>query len=270
MKLFFFAAALTATTLPAIAAQAYLAPDSNVIRPINTAIMARNCPNALSMMKAGVKAKQPDALLLGGTMFENGTCMKADWDKAQTLYLMADKAGNFSGVPRLMAGFARSGRENGLALWWAAKRGYSLGKACDSGVDPDDTDAFNAKLEGMAPEVFRACVYSAGVFGETIAQGHFPQESVNHGISGSVRMTFKPALGVIEWEQHELNVDERQSYGVRDLALAELEDPRAIKKSLVTYLKAKGLYALSRYQKPDSGFDPDTVLRHEFVFTLHD
>ena len=267
MKPAFLAAALAGIGLSAHAAS-YKSPDYQVTAPINTAIMAGNCKNALGMMKAGVREKHPDALLLGGTMFENGTCMKADPDRAVTLYQLAEQAGNFSAIPRLMAFYAHPGRDNGLALWYAAKRGYKLGKSCETGVSPDDTEAFNSKLERMRPEVYRACVYTAGVLGEVIAQGYFPHEAARHGLSGRVNMAFRPAVGLIEWETKELILDDSQPRGVRDLALVELENPRAIKASLVNYLKSKGQYALSRYQKPEQGFDPDTVIPFQFVFTL--
>ena len=121
MKPTITACLFAAACLPAAAAPKYLLPDYAEVRLINMALLAGNCEAALSLMKAGVKKRQPDVLLVGGTMFENGTCMKPDWDKAVNLYQLADQAGNRSAIPRLMAGFAHPGRDNGLALWWAAQ-----------------------------------------------------------------------------------------------------------------------------------------------------
>src|SRR5690606_9719045 len=79
-----------------------VAPPGPEVHAINTALAAGNCANALTWMKAGVKTRHPQVLLLAGTMFENGFCVKPDWDKAVTMYQLAGQAGNTLAIPRLM------------------------------------------------------------------------------------------------------------------------------------------------------------------------
>jgi hypothetical protein len=54
-------------------------------------------------------------------MHDDGTCVKADWEKAVNLYMLALQAGSQTAAPRLVAGYARPSRDNGMALWWVAK-----------------------------------------------------------------------------------------------------------------------------------------------------
>jgi hypothetical protein len=248
-----------------------IAPAENPTLRIKRLTAAGSCAEAAAALKEGVKAKHPDVLLLAGTMYEDGACLAPNWERAVNLYMLADQAGNRGARLRLVAGYARAGRDNGLALWWMAKARDMQGfpAACLPRSDPDNNpNGFNDELERMAPAVFRSCVYAAGVVAEVSSQVDFPMQAAYSGVSGAVTMEFTPALGAINWVQNELTVTERQPGGIRDLAKAELDNPRAAKTSLLRYLGAKGEFALSRYQRPEGGLAADVVLKRRFVFTL--
>ena len=68
------------------ASNAWAAPKIKVPDPRETRGLRAG---AVQAVKAGIKARQPDVLLMAGTMMEEGICMKADWEKAITLYEMA-------------------------------------------------------------------------------------------------------------------------------------------------------------------------------------
>ena len=103
------------------AAPTYVKPDESATAHVRSLIAAGSCDEAVAALKVGVKAKQPDALLLAGGMYDEGLCFAPDWIKALRLYTLADEFGNKSAIPRLITGYAKAGRDNGLALWWLAK-----------------------------------------------------------------------------------------------------------------------------------------------------
>jgi hypothetical protein len=246
----------------------YVAPNQEAVREIRGWLEAGNCKSAVEGLRPGLKAKQPDVLLLAGVMYEEGLCLTANWDKAAGLYMLADEAGNRSAIPRLMAGYAKPGRDNASALWWAAKwKEGDFPRACKPTSDPDaNQQGFNDELAQMPAHRFQGCVYLAGVAGEMSAQLQVPPTALLNGVGGTLDMEFNPARGSITWRQKAL--EQQPPSGVRDMNKVELEDPRAIRNSLLAYLKAKGEFALGRYKRPEPGLDPDYVYRIRFVFTI--
>lgn len=255
------------------AAPKYVAPDFKATRGITALIESGQCKSAVEALKPSVKSKHPDVLLLAGTMYEEGLCVQRNWEKAASFYLLANEAGNGAAIPRLIAGYAIAGRDNGLALWWAAKAWgtRSFPGQCLPASDPDaNPDGFNNELERMPPALFQGCVYLAGVVGEMYAQMQFPPLALHNGVTGSVTMEFRPGAGTITWRQGELNVNPNQGARVRNMAQADLDNPRTIKTSLLDYMKGRGEFALSRYRKPERGLDPEFVFPTTFHFEIGD
>ncbi|QJE01990.1 hypothetical protein HH212_19840 [Massilia forsythiae] len=188
------------------------------------------------------------------------------------LYMMAYDAREPNAVHRLMAGYADRGSDAGMAFWWAAKNPVRdrFPAQCIPKANPEaDPDGFNGELERMPPAVFAACSYLFAVVGTVSVQSEYPPLALYHGVSGSVAMEFDPASGRIAWRQQDVNMAERPTRMVRDLAREELDDPRKIRDSLVSYMKARGDAALARHRKPLPALDPDYVYRTTFVFDLH-
>ena len=230
------------------------------------------CTSAVDAIKSGLAAKKSYIMLLAGNMYEEGLCVKQDWDKAAGLYMRAEEAGQRFAIQRLAAGYARPGRDNGMAIWWAAKAGgrQAYPSRCIPAADPvNDPDGFNAALEKMAPETFQSCVYLIGVVNEVLSQVRYPRVALRNSVTGSFKMEFVPATGTITWTVDDLEVDENSPNAFfRDLAVEELENPRAIKNSLITYLKGKSNFALARYPRPAGDFAPDYTYQFKYVFTI--
>ncbi|USX28557.1 hypothetical protein NHH73_09850 [Oxalobacteraceae bacterium OTU3CINTB1] len=246
----------------ASAAPQYVKSDDDATARIRSLIVAGRCQEAVDALKVGVKAKQRDVLLLAGTMYDEGVCLASNWDKAARLYVLADEAGNGSGIPRLITGYAKAGRDNGMALWWLAKsnaRTY-FPQQCVPRSDPDaDPDGFNGELESMPTSLFQGCVYLAGVGTEVFTQAQYPPAALRHGLWGTYVMKFSANDATIAWRQDGVTQDTTQRRGGPDL-----ED----KDYLLTYLKAKGAFALSQYKRPDGPLDPRLLVERSFVFDL--
>lgn len=248
-------------------ARTYLEPDERALLHIKLALGAGDCKAAVDNLKPGLKAKQPDVLLMAGLMYEEGYCLAPNWDKAAGLYMRADEAGNRSAIPRLIAGYAKPGRDNAMALAWAARAPHgTYAKACIPDANPDtDPERFNDELERMPARHFQGCVYLVGVVADVMAESSYPPLALVNHVSGKFFMEFNPARGTITWRVEEL--EQGQAFGVRDLQKAELDDPRTIRNSLMNYLKQKGERALSRYLRPESDFPPDWTVAASFIFT---
>jgi hypothetical protein len=242
-------------------------PDPRETRGLRAYLDSNDCPGALQVVKAGIKARQPDVLLMAGTMMEEGICMKADWEKAVTIYEMAYQEGSPTAWSSMIAALALPGRDNGRALWYAAQGGLPKGmpSGCIPTADPiKELDAFNTQLEHMAPGLFKACVYMVGVTNEVFGHVQFPPIALHYGVQGNLTMKFTPASGTIAWT-FEQTADSTAKY--RAMARDQFDDERKIDKILLTYVTAKGKYALGRYARPD-GIDPGIVLSSMFAFTI--
>lgn len=239
-------------------------PDPRETRLLWTHVENKNCAAAVQEIKRGVKARQPDVLLMAGMMMEEGICMKADWERAVALYDLAYEAGSPTGRSAMVAALAVAGRDNARALWYAAQRPTGLPSYCYPKADPlKDPDAFDAQLERMAPDVFKACVYMAGVMHEVVGHAQFPPEALWHQVQGDLTMKFVPSSGTISWTLKR-TADGMASYRG---AAAQFDDEKKIEKGLLDYVTAKGNFALARYTRPE-GIDPGLVLPCVFIFSI--
>jgi hypothetical protein len=249
-------------TAAASAAPQYVKSDQAATARIRSLIVDGRCQEAVEALKVGVKAKQRDVLLLAGSMYEEGLCMASNWDKAARLYALADEAGNGAGIPRLIAGYAKAGRDNGLALWWLAKSSSrkDFPQQCIPRADPDtDADGFNGELERMPASLFQGCVYLVGVVTELSTQAQYPSVALRRGLWGSYVMKFGANDAAITWRQSGVTQDTSQRRGGPDLEERDL---------LLSYLQAKSNFALSQYKRPEGVFDPALTVEREFVFDL--
>jgi TPR repeat protein len=249
---------------------AFIKPDDNATLEVRKHIDSGRCKSAIDELKPGLKVRQPDLLLLAGSLYEEGICVATDWNKAVAMYQLADEAGHPAAAARLIAGYAKAGRDHGMALWWAARRNDQgrYPALCIPRADPANAEAFNTELEQMPAQLFRGCVYLVGVSTELYSHLQFPPTAAYHGISGIVAMRFDATRGNITWSQEELVESERHPGGVRDLAKDGLENPRAIKRSLLTYMEERGKFALAQYQRPEGELDPRLVVTSKFQFKL--
>lgn len=249
----------------ASAEPAFQRPDPRETRRVQAYLDSKDCPGAVKAVKDGVKARQPDVLLMAGRMMEDGVCMKADWEKAVNLYDMAYQAGSLIAWSARVAALAVAGRDNGRALWYVAQKPISLPPYCYPAADPlKAPDAFNAELERMPSDLFKACVYMAGVTHEVFGHAQFPPIALYHGMQGELTMKFVPSSGTIAWtfENSAGGVT-----GVRHMATAQFDDERKIQKSLLTYVTARGKFALERYARPE-GIDPRIMLPGKYLFEI--
>jgi hypothetical protein len=229
-----------------------------------------NCRAAVAAINTGVAAKKPHIMQLAGAMYEDGLCVKQDWDKAVSFYMRAEEAGNRFAIGRLIAGYARPGRDNSMALYWAARSEQhgAYPPSCIPVANPvSDQEGFIAGLERMPPATFQGCVYLVGVVSEIVSQVRYPRLALLNGISGQYTMRFVPATGTVTWTIDEFDMSGNGG-SVRFLTSAEQNSPHVIRNSLLNYLQGKSNFALARYTRSGDSFGPDYAFKFRFVFNI--
>lgn len=241
-------------------------PDREATRRVASYLASKDCHGAVKVLTGDIKNRHRDVLLLAGSMYETGLCVKQNWEKAASFYQLADAAGSRAAIHRLAAGYAVAGRENALALWWAAHRPAALPKECIPAANPEtEGAAFDAALERMPASLYEQCVYMVGVYSAITAETEFPAEALRHDVFGNILMEFNPSMGEIVFTQEAAERGLR--HGIYDGRQAQFEDKRKIASSLLTYMRETGRRTLARYQKPE-GISPTIRIQQEFVFSF--
>jgi TonB family protein len=240
------------------------------VAPIEQMLDWHKCAEAVNAVKPGLAAKKPHIMLLAGTMYEDGRCVKPDWEKAVALYMQAEEANEPKALERLAASYALPGRDNGMALWWAARGAGRalLPSACIPRADPvANPAAFNDALAQMPPDVFQSCVYVVGVTNAIAARLHHPRSSY-YSVSGRYRMSFVPAEARISWTLPDVDLDMVRSphRPLQELVAKGLADRRPIRDFLRDYLQGQSDRVLARYPRPPSGLASAYVYAGEFEF----
>lgn len=222
------------------------------VTAVADAVGRRDCSAAVSALNAGLAKGYPDVLVLAGAMYEDGVCLKPNWDRAAGFYEKAVAAGHPSAAPRLAAGFAapEGGKDRAAALWWAMRANTPMPAPCRSAaMVKDDPDKFVAALGAWPAGQLDACVYSAAVMASLQAEIESPRLASAYGLQGRVRLAFVPGQ-----PQVDVTEDLRPAGGggtgvVADAATLE-RDTKAAREALTGRVRQVAERALKRYAKP--------------------
>ena len=66
--------------------------SSNRVRAIVSYMIQKDCGGAVRVLKEGLKAKEVEVMLMAGTMYEDGMCVKQNWEQASGFYESAADA----------------------------------------------------------------------------------------------------------------------------------------------------------------------------------
>ncbi len=162
------ALSLFGATALALAPGAVRAKDAaEVVRQIES----KNCAGAAQQLNEALANPSAEVLVLAGSMFENGICLKQSTERAARMFLRAaDAPGVGSRLAALYASKAAKGSE-ALAVWWGQRVGLPLPEVC--GVDPQvlsDADAYARQVQAWPAGRLAQCAYVAGVLGAIDAE----------------------------------------------------------------------------------------------------
>ena len=217
---------------------------------VHRAIDRRDCERAGTRLNEGLAARHPGVYLMAGAMYEDGVCLKANWERASLMYQRAHEAGHTGGVLRLVAGNALGRRDVAAALWWA-QQADRLPKpaACQVGESVwKDPDQFVATLQRWPREQLDACLYVVGVMAMIVGDVEYPAQALRYELEGQVRMRFDAPAGRIDWQT--LGIEPGQMRGVLTGESQAQQRSRSVVGSLESNLRSIGERALARYPKP--------------------
>ena len=261
---------LSPLVLGLLAAQAWAAPDEYARRidleaadSVLLHVEHKDCPGAVKVLNKGIAAKHPSVFLIAGSMFEQGLCVKPDWDKAALYYQLAHEGGKREALPRLISGYAEKNRDPGSALWWMAKH-TALPAPCRSASHlANDPDAFVAALNKWPKGQVAACVYTAGVLMRVTGDVEFPGRGDMHGVFGDAHMHFVPSTGTITWTAEgtgRLDMTREVQVG---------KDERSVfSDTFLTHVRVVGERALKQFDRPE-GIDRAWAVDTKFSFRTY-
>jgi hypothetical protein len=230
------------------------------------AIAQRDCARAASQLNAGLAKGHAELMLLAGAMYEEGVCLKPNWERAVNFYEKAAAAGRPEAVARIAAGYAAptGGSDAAAALWWALKAKTAMPAACMQAASvADDADRFVNALKAWPAGQLAACVYVAAVLATIQGDIAGPGTAAAYGHRGKVRFSFDAARGRIDIAE-ELTAAPAPANVLADATQREA-NLRVAREALSARLRELADRALKRYAKP-AAVPADWRADAEFVF----
>ena len=263
------ACALAAAALfAASVAQANILTRADAVDSVKNRIEAGDCTTAVERLKTGLHLEYPEMAELAGSMYENGLCVKRDWQRAVTFYVQAHQAGVRSAASRLAAGYAdpANGADAAAALWWYKNaEGRPPAKCAVGEADAGDPDRFVAVLAGWPAQRLAACNYIVGVMATLSAELRYPDRAGEFGLGGEVALRFYPGVPRID-----VRMGESQEYGLLGVVDGDVYADRrskVVRNSFEGALRKLADRALRRYPNP-GGIAADTTIDTRFSFVV--
>jgi hypothetical protein len=203
------AASLAMSSLPAAAATSPY--GSEAVTAIADRIAQRDCVGAVDDLKSNLKKGFPEVALLAGSLYDNGICVKRDWEHAVPYYIQAWQGGLQDGADRLAAGYAapQNGADVAAALWWGSRernRHWQVSgmSGCTvSAAAADDMERFVAELQTWPQARLQACNYMTGVMSTLTAELRYPTIAAMYHVGGDVTVRFLPGVPRIDLKEGE-------------------------------------------------------------------
>lgn len=241
---------------------------TDAVRQVRLWIEAKDCGNAVRELNAGLAKGYPEVALLAGAMFEEGTCLKRDWNRAATFYVQAHEGGQRAARYRLASGYAApaGGPDMAAALWWANQRGDPVVPACGvSEAAGDNPDRFVAELQAWQPTRLQACNYTVGVMSTLAGDLEYPEMARTFSLTGTLHVRFLPSIPQVNVKSTEAG--ELQFRGVDYADVLVDRKGRSVTGAFVSNMRQLSDRALKRYPQP-AGIDPALAVDVHFVFSL--
>lgn len=242
------------------------------VEEITNRIRVKDCAGAVDDLKTALKKDFAEVAMLAGGMYDNGICVKRDWERAVPFYIQAWQGGIKGGADRLAAGYAdpANGPDVAAALWWASRNRigsrtlYGIKGCAVRKTAADDMDRFVAELRTWRQSRLQACNYMVGVMSTLEGEVKYPSMAYIYRVGGDVRIRFLPGLARIELEK-----GGSSEVQVHELANGDnASEPPGLNAG--DFEQAMGYVAdraLRRYPRPD-GIPADTLIKLDYHFRL--
>lgn len=219
------------------------------VQAVSEAVKQRDCAVAVAKLNAGLSKNHPEVLVLAGVMYEDGICLKPNWDRAVGFYQRALSAGYPGAAARVAAGFAApaGGRDKAASLWWALQAKTAMPAACTQvAALAEDADRFVAALQAWPAGQLDACAYVGAVMATIQSEAEAPGLASAFGLEGRARFTFVAEPTRIDIAEE---VTPAVASVVIDAAVRE-RDAKASQAAFSLALRQLADRALKRYERP--------------------
>jgi hypothetical protein len=242
------------------------------VSDIRQRIAMGHCEGAVADLKAGLKKGFSEVALLAGSMYDNGICVKRDWERAIPFYIQAWQGGMKEAADRLAAGYAapENGADVAAALWWS-RRGSDQGARAKGMPDcavsqaaAGDIDRFVAELQTWPQARLAVCNYMIGVLSTIAAEVGYPDLAYAYHVGADVGLRFQPAVPKIDLRRGE--VREYNMHGAIDGDRIRERASRSV-GGFEKALRDVSDRALRRYPHPN-GIPPDTLVTADWHFGI--
>ncbi len=238
------------------------------LQAVLDAVTKRDCAAAVVGLNAGLAKAYPEVITLAGAMYEEGICLKPNWERALNFYQRAVAASHPGAAARVAAAYAApvGGRDMATALWWAIRAKTAMPAPCVQ-VAPlaGDADRFVAALNGWPAGQLNACAYAAAVMATIQGEVESPGLASAYGLEGAIRFSFVPEQGRVDVTNDLVEAAPLQGV-VIDAAKRE-SDARAARQALTTHLRQLADRALKRYESP-ANLAPAWRVEAEYVLKV--
>ena len=229
-----------------------LTEAEKVVQQVTTALAKRDCGGAVAALNVGLGKGYPEVVTLAGALYEEGVCVKQNWDRAVSLYQRAANAGHPGVAARLAAGYAsaQGGRDKAASVWWAVRAQTALPTVCKPAASTDDPDRFIAALKAWPAGQLDACAYAAAIMAniQAEAEGEGSSLATSFGLLGNIRVVFVPHKGSVEI------VDELIEGAVTGNlsadAVAVQAERRNARKNFMAGLRLRADMGFKRFERP--------------------
>lgn len=238
------------------------------VQAVVDAVAKADCPAAVVKLNTGLGKGYPEVHTLAGAMYEEGLCLKPNWDRALGFYQRAIDAGHPGAAARVAAGYAApiGGRDLATSLWWAVRAKTPLPAPC-ARVAPlaDDADKFVAVLNTWPVGQLSACTYAAAVMATIQAEAESAGLAATYGLEGKLRFSFVPEQGRVDIADELVAAPPLP--GVAADATTRERNAQAARQALAAQMRQLADRALRRYDKPP-GIAPEWRAQAEFALKL--
>lgn len=242
-------------------------PAQAAVQRVLEAIQQRDCAAAVAGLNAGLAQGHPEIFTLAGALYEEGVCVRQNWQRAEALYQRALAVQHPGVAPRLAAAYASAvgGRDKAATLWWAVRARTALPAPCAS-VAPlaDDADKFIAALQAWPVAQIEHCTYAAAVMASVQAELEQPDFAASYGMVGTVVLNFVPAQGRIAIQDDGVDAPPPATGALTAGSSLDLQRSAA-RRAFQTQLRRAADRALKRYEPP-AGLPADWRVETRHVF----
>lgn len=260
--------ALLLAALPGAAHAGRLPAGQAAVESVTNQILAGDCKGAVGALNAGLAKNHPEVALLAGSMYDNGVCVRRDWQRAVEFYVRAHDAGHAGAVYRLASGYAapENGPDIAAALWWASRAKPAVMAACRvTGAAADDPDLFVAALNAWPQQRLAHCNYIVGVMSTLAGEMRYPDRPLSFAVGADIELRFVPAV-----PRMDLRPTGSTEFTMMGIVNGNELNERRSKRMTAAFLdtvREVSARAIKRYPQPP-GIHPESHAVMRFIFTI--